>query len=258
MTYDSREVINWISLLDVACRFELDNLVVTVGGYLVNHQKEWIQHNIYAIRKCALSSSLLNELLNYCNNIMLSSPEVMFKPDNLMNLPKETLITLLKLDKLNMEEIDIWTSVIQWAINQVPGLVNKPDSWSYEDVTRVRAITSDCFQHIRFFNISSEDLQEKIVPYDELLTKELRRDIVSYHMNKNYKPKSIILPPRKGQAIYNNSKTSEEDRTPNTNVNPGIEQTSDSSSMKSQLVSISTLIVLQFGSLYICMCIFTV
>src|SRR6185369_17791200 len=76
VTYDSSEVINWISPLDVACRFELDNLVVTVGGYLVNHQKEWIQRNIYAIRKCALSSSLLNELLNYCNNIMLSSPEV--------------------------------------------------------------------------------------------------------------------------------------------------------------------------------------
>ena len=185
VTYDSREVINWISLLDVACRFELDNFVITVGDYLVSHQKEWIQHNIFAIHKCALSSSPLNKLLNYCNNIMVSSPEIMFKFDNLANLPKETLITLLKHDELNMKEIDIWTSVIQWATNQVAGLVNDPDSWSSEDVTKVRAIISDCVHHIRFFNITSEDFQEKIFPYDELLTKELRRDIVSYHTNKS-------------------------------------------------------------------------
>jgi len=149
---------------------------------------------------------------------MVSSPEIMFKSDNLANLPKETLITLLKHDELNMKEIDIWTSIIEWATNQVPGLINEPDSWSSEDFTKVRAIISDYIQHIRFFDISSEDFQEKIYPYDELLTKDLRRDIVFYHMNKNYKPKSIILPPRKSQAIDDKNKTNEEDKTPNINV----------------------------------------
>ena len=113
VTYDSSEVVNWVGLLDIACRFELDNFVIKVGDYLLSHQKEWIQHNIFAVHKCALSSSLLNKLLNYCNNIMLSSPEIMFKSDNLASLPKETLIALLKQEKLNMKEIDIWTSVIQ-------------------------------------------------------------------------------------------------------------------------------------------------
>jgi len=194
---DSSEVINWIGLLDVACRFELDNLVIAVGDYLASHRKDWIQQNIFAIHKYALSSSSLNRLSNYCNDVMLASPEIIFESDNLANLPKETMIALLKHDELNMDEIDIWTSVIQWATNQVPGLENEPHSWSSEDVIKVREIISDSIQHIRFFNISTEDFQEKIVPYDELLTKELRRDIVSYYMNKNYKPKSIVLPPRK-------------------------------------------------------------
>src|SRR6185369_1403350 len=218
MTYDSSEVVNWVGLLDIACRFELDNFVIKVGDYLLSHQKEWIQHNIFAVRKCALSSSLLSKLLNYCNDIMLSSPEIIFKSDNLASLPKETLIALLKQEELNMKEIDIWTSVIQWATNQVPELVNEPDCWTPDDVTKVRALVSDCIQHIRFFNIPPEDYQEKIVPYDELLTKNLRRDIVSYHMNKNYKPKSIVLPPRKGQPIYNN-KAGEENKTLNINAN---------------------------------------
>src|SRR6185312_15224622 len=160
------------------------------------------------IYKCALSSSLLNKLLEYCNNIMTLSPEIIFKSDNLMSLPKETLITLLKHDELNMEEIDIWTSVTQWVTKQVPGLVNEPNGWSFEDVTTIRAIISDCIPHIRFFNISSEDFQEKIVPYDELLTKELRRDIMFYHFNKDYKPVCTVLPPRKIQATTNDQSAS--------------------------------------------------
>jgi len=159
MSYNSSQVIDWISLLDVSCRFELDNFVITVGDYLFNHQKEWMKHNILAIYKCALSSSLLNKLLDYCHNIMILSPEIIFKSDNLMSLPKETLITLLKHDELNMKEIDIWTSVIQWATKQVPGLINDPDSWSSDNVITLRAIMSDFIPHIRFFNIPLEEFK---------------------------------------------------------------------------------------------------
>jgi len=132
---------------------------------------------------------------------MLSSPEIIFKSDNLVNLPKETLIALLKHDELNMEEIDIWTSVIRWAVMQIPELVNEPNGWTFDDVVKVRAVISDVIPHIRFFNVSSEDFSKKIVPYDELLTKTLRHDILHYHMENDYKPTILMLPQRKGQAI---------------------------------------------------------
>src|SRR6185369_10202776 len=146
-------------------------------------QKEWIQRNVVAVHKHALSSTLLSRLLDCCNKIMVSTPEVIFKPDYLKSLPKEILITLLKHDELNMEEIDIWTSVVQWAIMQVPELVNEPNGWSSDDSVKVRAIMSSCIPHIRFFNISTGDYRKKIVPYDELLSKELRQDLVHYHLD---------------------------------------------------------------------------
>jgi len=104
VTYSSSEAVDWISLLNVSCRFELDTFAIAIGDYLINYQKEWMNHNILAIYKCALSSRLLNGLLDYCNNIMISSPEVIFKSDSLMSLPKDTLITLLRHNELNMEE----------------------------------------------------------------------------------------------------------------------------------------------------------
>ena len=203
MTFSSSEVVDWISLLNVSCRFELDTFVIAIGDYLINHQKEWINHNIFAIYECALSSRLLNRLLDYCNNIMISSPDIIFKSDSLMSLSKDTLITLLRHDELNMKEIDIWTSVMEWATKQVSGLVNEPDDWSSEDVTTIKAIVSDCIPHIRFFNLTSEDFQKKVVPYDELLTKELRRDVMFYHFQEDYKPKSTVLPPRKRRSPPN-------------------------------------------------------
>src|SRR6185312_12695673 len=130
MTHRSNEVIDWIGFLDIACTFELDDLVIAVGDYLINRQKEWIQRNILTVHKHALSSNLLSRLLDYCNQIMVSTPEIIFKSDDLKSLPKETLMTILKHDELNMEEIDIWTSVIQWAVVQIPGLVNEPRDWS--------------------------------------------------------------------------------------------------------------------------------
>ena len=203
MSYCSSEVINWIGLLEAACRFQLDDLAISVGDYLINQQKEWIERNVLAIHKCASSSRLLYKLLDFCNQRMLSTPEVIFKSDDYLNLPKETLITLLKHDELNMKEIDIWTSVIEWATKQVPGLINDPDSWSSDDVITLRAITSDLIPHIRFFNISLEEFNKKIVPYDELLTKKLRHDILHYHIEKDYKPNFPMLPHRKGQVQVN-------------------------------------------------------
>ena len=114
------------------------------------------------LQMCFILKSI-KQALGFCGNVMISSPEIIFESDSLINLPKETLITLLKHDELNMEEIGIWSSVVEWTIKQVPELVNKPNSWSVEDVTTIKRIISDCIPHIRFFNISSEDFQEKVV-----------------------------------------------------------------------------------------------
>src|SRR6185312_7718707 len=48
----------------------------------------------------------------------------------------------------------------------------------------------------RFCSISLD----KVIQYNELLPKKLRHDILNYHTNKNYKPKTPLLPPRTVQA----------------------------------------------------------
>jgi len=115
VSYDLCKDIGWISLLDGARKFELLDLLTALETYLIGKQSEWIQQNILTVHKYALSTASLNGLLGYCNRILVSNPDIIFKSNNLASLPKETLITLLKSDDLSMDEDDIWMSVIQWG-----------------------------------------------------------------------------------------------------------------------------------------------
>src|SRR6185369_10859324 len=101
----------------------------------------------------AVSTASLNKLLAYCNQMMVSHPDIIFKSNDLAVLPKEALMTLLKNDGLQMDEDDIWISVIQWAIKQVPELELGADSddWSSNDTNTIKDIIADFIPHIRFF-----------------------------------------------------------------------------------------------------------
>ena len=153
---------------------------------MITKNEELIQQNILTVQKFALSTARLNKLLNYCNQTMASHPEIIFKSNNLLSLPKETLITLLQKDDFNMKEGDIWMSVIRWAIGQISGLKNDPNNWSADEISTIKGLVADYIPHIRFVDIPYEELCEKFVLYDELLPAKLRHDILFHHLqNKN-------------------------------------------------------------------------
>ena len=196
--YDSDKNIDWISLLDGASKFILLDLLIAIENYLIDKQQEWIQQNIITVHKYAASMASLNKLLDYCNQLMVSHPDIMFKSNDIATLPKESLITLLKNDELDIDEDDLWMSVIQWATKQVSGreLGNDIDNWSSNDINTVKETIADCIPHIRFFSVSSNS----IMLYNELLPKKLWQDVLKHRLDKNYKPTTHMLPPRTGQG----------------------------------------------------------
>jgi len=198
MSYDSCKSAGWIKLLDGARKFELIDLLVAIETYLIDQENEWIQQNVLSIHKYATSTVSLNKLQAYCNRMIVSHPDIIFKSNDLATLPKETLITLLKNDELSMDEDDIWMSVIQWATKQLPELElgTDPDDWSSNVTNTIKDTIADCIPHIRLFSISPK----KVILYEDLLPKKLRHDILNYHTDKDYKLNIPLLPPRTGQA----------------------------------------------------------
>jgi hypothetical protein len=195
----SCESVSWIVLLEGANKLGLNTFRTALGDYLIKQHEQWIKQNILTVYDYAMSTNSLQRLGDYCNQLMLSSPDIILKSDNMGDLPKATFISLLKNDELNMDEGDVWMSVVQWAVNQIAGLTDNPTSWSTNDVDAVKDIIAECIPHIRFFNMSAEVFNEKVAPFIELLPRELRSDLLSYYLQKNYKPKTQMLPQRKGQ-----------------------------------------------------------
>src|SRR5438874_11491334 len=156
MSYDSCKSAGWIKLLDGARKFELIDLLAAIETYLIDQENEWIQQNVLSIHKHATSTASLNKLQAYCNRMIVSHPDIIFKSNDLATLPKETLITLLKNDELSMDEDDIWVSVVEWATKQVPELElgTDPEDWSSNDTKTIKNIITDCILHIRLFSIS--------------------------------------------------------------------------------------------------------
>ena len=195
------EDVSWIVLLEGANKLGLNTFCTAIGDYLIKQHEQWIKQNILTVYNYAASTNSLQRLVDYCSQLMLSSPDIILKSNNMADLPKATFINLLKSDELNMDEGDVWMSAVQWAVNQISGLTitDNPINWSATDVNTVKDIIAECIPHIRFFNISSEAFNEKVVPYIELLPRELRSDLFYYYLQNNYKPKPQMLPQRKGQ-----------------------------------------------------------
>ncbi|RHZ46434.1 hypothetical protein Glove_621g54 [Diversispora epigaea] len=92
-------------------------------------------------------------------------------------------------------EIKIWDYVIKWEIAQNSTLPTNLEEWSnkkfqgFENKSTTMFITYPIF----FIFISSEDIWEKVRPYEKILEKQLWDDIIQHSMSPNKLIKSLVL-----------------------------------------------------------------
>src|SRR5688572_22079796 len=60
--------------------------------------------------------------------------------------------------------------------------------WNQNDINIFKRILYKFIPLIRFYEISTEDYFNKVKPYEEILSKELRDDILKFYMIPGYKP----------------------------------------------------------------------
>ncbi|RIB28887.1 hypothetical protein C2G38_1336408 [Gigaspora rosea] len=99
-------------------------------------------------------------------------------------------------DDLQMEEIKIWNLVIEWGISKNPGLASNPNSWSNENFLSLKTTLQNILPHIRYFQMSNDDINNNVQPYQQILEKDLWDDITKKLMSADRQVSSKILPPR--------------------------------------------------------------
>ncbi|GBB93007.1 hypothetical protein RclHR1_00210003 [Rhizophagus clarus] len=178
-----------VKLLIAVDELNIQTLVTCIQKHLINDNHEFLQKNFMEILQIVYHNELFIDLLNYC----VRNIEILFNSDKVINLEAPLLEFLLKRDDLNLFEIEIWDGLIKWGLTQQE--FNEDISkWNENDLNNFKRILYKFIPLIRFYGISYENYIDKVKPYEEILSKELREEISKFHLDPEYKPTLNLLP----------------------------------------------------------------
>ncbi|RHZ51613.1 hypothetical protein Glove_476g7 [Diversispora epigaea] len=183
-------------LLIASFELDLDELVEHLQTHLVTNNASWLKLNFAQVIQKSYHKNF-EIIQNFCNNIIAKNPDTIFESENLNSLPEDVLISIIKLDDLQLEEDKIWDYVIQWGRARNPNVPANLNEWTSDNFLTLKTTLKNCFPHIRYFNISSEQIIEKFYPYQQLFEPKLWSDINIKLLSHNKPISSTILPPRK-------------------------------------------------------------
>src|SRR5436190_1178019 len=97
----------------------------------------------------------------------------------------QDLIPHLQSFLIQISENQVWENVLKLGLSQNPELPSDPEDFSKEDFNALKNSLQQCIPFIRFYNLSSEEFSDRILPYKKILPKELYKDLLKYFLNPN-------------------------------------------------------------------------
>ena len=131
---------------------------------------------------------IFNNIQSFCLETTCFEPGILFNSVKFINLPASLLEIILKRDDLNLDEIEVWENLTKWGLVQEKTLNADISKWCQEKFNILERILHKFIPFVRFCYISSEDYFNKVRPYEKILSKELREEILKFHMVPGYKP----------------------------------------------------------------------
>ncbi|RIB21919.1 TLD-domain-containing protein [Gigaspora rosea] len=183
--------------MHVAFEFYLEELARHIENYLIETKANWLRLHFMRIYQKSFQNNQFQNLQKWCNDFLVKYPNKIFDSEDFTSLQENALVSLIKRDDLQMEEIKIWNYIIKWGIAQNPGLpLNGPEQWTNENFLVLKNTLQNCLPYIRYFQISGDDIVENVQPYHQILDKNLWNDIMNRTVNPNRQVLSVILPTR--------------------------------------------------------------
>jgi hypothetical protein len=144
--------------------------------------------------------SLVN-LRELCLETICLEPKKFFNSNKFTQSSVQLLEIILKREDLNIDEIKIWENIVKWGLAQEHNFSSDVSRWSQDDIMTFKRIICKFIPLIRFYDISPKDYMIKIKPYEEILPKEYKNDLLNYYMIPEYKPKFNNLTSRYSKNV---------------------------------------------------------
>ncbi|RGB29047.1 hypothetical protein C1646_818741 [Rhizophagus diaphanus] len=166
----------------------LKKLTKLIEDSIIENQQQFLQNDPIGIFQIVYYCKSLVNLQEFCLDKICSDPKILFNSDKFTQFPAPLLEIILKRDDLNLKEIEIWENLIKWGLAQEKSLNQDVSKWNQDDINMFKRILYKFIPLIRFYEISTEDYFNKVKPYEDIFSKELRDDILKFYMIPGYKP----------------------------------------------------------------------
>ncbi|RHZ51141.1 hypothetical protein Glove_482g57 [Diversispora epigaea] len=155
-----------------ANELELKKLSGKLERYLIESKASWLRTYFYHVYHSIFNSNGFKCLKKFYNDIIVKYPNLIFESEDFTSLQETALISVLKRDDLNVEEIKIWDTLSNGEL-QNPTLPTNLKEWSYENFKALKITLQQSLPFIRYFHIPNEDIWEKVKPYEKILEKQI-------------------------------------------------------------------------------------
>src|SRR5437016_7318826 len=128
---------------------------------------------------------------------MTKEPDKLFKSPNFSSIPEKLLVSIIQNDNLQISEIQIWEHVLKWGLAQNPELPSDLTNYSKDNFKTLKNTLQQCIPFIRFYNLTSKEFMDKVLPYEQILPKELYKDLLKTFLSlldPNSKPSGNSKP----------------------------------------------------------------
>src|SRR5437868_9231759 len=180
-----------LKLLIAVDELNIQQLIPYVQEFLIEHKSEFLQQNPAGILETVYQHETFTDLWNFYLETICEEPKVLFNSDSFINLKAPLLELLLKRDDLDLNEIDIWESLLKWCFAQ-QNMTNDPMRWSKEDITKAEKVLHRFIPLIRFYDIEPTVFFYRVYCYKDILPQDLIHDLLEFHIVPNMKPKTNV------------------------------------------------------------------
>src|SRR5436190_22653749 len=172
-----------IKILIAASELSLQELVTYLQSFLIENKENWMEQNFNLIYQTSFENDSFLILQKYCTDLISKNPDKIFQSLNFSSIPEKLLISLIQNDNLQMSEIQVWEYVLNWGLAQHPDLPSDHTSFSKEDFNALKKTLQQCIPSIKFYDLTSKEFMDKVLPYKKILPKELFKDLLKTFLN---------------------------------------------------------------------------
>src|SRR5437763_14333106 len=105
---DNLDAMEILKLLEACDELNFNELIDNLQNYLIKEKNEWILLNLIYVIEISSKHQLFNLLQNCCNQLICDNPKVFLRSNDVSMVKKTLLVSMLKRDDLQLNEIDIW------------------------------------------------------------------------------------------------------------------------------------------------------